>query len=464
MRPRPSASGAEAGSAPARTPGRRPDGSGARRWRLIERCCGGVLLAGAMLPLLVGCGSADRAIPTAQASPPGLCRLGPDDGPPLADRGIGGAGAPTAIADRGIGGTGAPLRIADRGIGGTGIVAVITGFASICLGGVEVALDPGVPVTRDGQTIPAADLRAGQLAIVEASGAGAALSARSVHVRQEVSGPVEAVGTDGSLRVAGQPVQITPTTFGDRRLLVGQWVGVSGLRGPDGVVQATRLDLRAPGEVLVRGQAVLTDGRARIGGLELRPVQPMETGGFVTAIGRYRGGSLAEARVEPDRLAADPGAAFPATTRRILVESYAMAGQGGLRLGPGAVVPAAGGLGGAAPQRAVVELQRQPGGGVRATGWRPEGPGPASAPAAGPAGFGHALGGSATSGMARQPAPVPRRMPAGMGAASGRRVPGGNVAPQRGMEPRPPISPPDSPVGPSGPPPGDAGRGPPRPR
>ncbi|MBV8397362.1 MAG: hypothetical protein JOZ17_01325, partial [Acetobacteraceae bacterium] len=69
-----------------------------------------------------------------------VCRVGPDGGPLLSDRGIGGTGAafkvPPAVADRGIGGTGAafaPSNWADRGIGGTGIIGVITGFASVCL-------------------------------------------------------------------------------------------------------------------------------------------------------------------------------------------------------------------------------------------------------------------------------------------------------------------------------------------
>lgn len=361
-------------------------------------------------------GACAASVPPPMTTAAGLCRLGPDDGPPLADRGIGGTGAPIAIADRGIGGTGAPARIADRGIGGTGIVAVITGFASICLGGVEVALDPAVPVTLDGQPIAPSALRAGQLAVIDAAGSGMALAARSVELRQEVSGPVEAVGTDGRLRVAGQPVQLAATTLGERHPVVGQWLSVSGLRGPDGVVQATRLDRRAPGEVLVRGQATLRDGRLRIGGLDLQPNGPVEASGFVTATGRYRAGALADARLQPDRLASDPAAAFPATTRRILVESYAVAVAGGVRLGAGPLLPGEAGLGAAAPRRAVVEFERQPGGGFRATGLRREGPGPALSMGADRSG-----GPGGMPGHAGQPAPVPGSGPirdGGRGAAA----------------------------------------------
>lgn len=364
-------------------------------------------------------GACAASVPPPITTAAGLCRLGPDDGPPMADRGIGGTGAPIAVAERGIGGTGAPARIADRGIGGTGIVAVITGFASICLGGVEVALDPAVPVTMDGQPIAASGLRAGQLAIIDAAGHGNTLAARSVELRQEVSGPIEAAGTNGRLRVAGQPVQLTPTTLGERHPVVGQWVSVSGLRGPDGVVQATRLDRRQPGEVLVRGQATTSDGQLRIGDLTLQPDRPVAANGFVTATGRYRAGALADARMQPDPLATDPAAAFPVTTRRLLVESYVVAGQGGLRLGPGPVLPGVAGLGPAGPRRAVVEFERRPGGGFSATGLRQEGPAPIGTigPEHGGPGGASRLGG--------QPAPVPHGGPSQDGARMAGRPDGG---------------------------------------
>ena len=59
--------------------------------------------------------------------------------------GIGGTGA--VAARPGLGGTG----ISEGGIGGTGIVGVITGFASICVNGVEVQFDASTPVMDNGQ-------------------------------------------------------------------------------------------------------------------------------------------------------------------------------------------------------------------------------------------------------------------------------------------------------------------------
>ncbi len=95
--------------------------------------------------------------------PGSVCHVGPDGGP---------VGGPAPVAERGIGGTGAPVSMvmtagqtvvpaaagqaakgdamADRGIGGTGIIGVVTGFASICVNGLEVQYDNTVPVDIDG--------------------------------------------------------------------------------------------------------------------------------------------------------------------------------------------------------------------------------------------------------------------------------------------------------------------------
>ena len=82
----------------------------------------------AALVLVAAVAACGRPAPPARpeasvAADPAVCRVGPDGGPQLADRGIGGTGAPVLETDRGIGGTGGP-QLADRGIGGTGIVGV----------------------------------------------------------------------------------------------------------------------------------------------------------------------------------------------------------------------------------------------------------------------------------------------------------------------------------------------------
>ena len=324
--------------------------------------------AATLLLLAASCtGPQSEPRPVAGAAP--ACRVGPDGGP------VGGR-----IADRGIGGTGAPL--ADRGIGGTGIVGVITGFGSVCVNGQEVGLDGATPVAVDAAGSDASALRAGQLAVVEAGGANGSLLARSVLVRHEVSGPVESA-TPGRLRVAGQDVTLTEETWVVRPPAVGDWVAVSGLVRPDGVVEATRVDPRLPGPVLVHGVLRRENGRLRIGALPVAPVPATAAlvGQEVTASGVLLGAELQPDTIEPDRLLADPGGYFGAGVTALLVEGFVGAEGGRVRLGP-AILPAASGFFVAVPGRAVVAFSRGTGGWFDAVSAGSNAPG-ASTPAPG---------------------------------------------------------------------------------
>ena len=172
--------------------------------------------------------------------------------------GIGGTGAPIRsdnssvqpLAVRpGIGGTGA----AEGGIGGTGIVGVVTGFASICVNGVEVHFDTSTPVSVDGVPTSLGDLAVGQVVAVQAVGVGDELSARSIAVMHAAVGPVGAVDSmTGQLQVLGQSVRVA-----DKAMLSGlkpgNWVQVSGYRMLSGEVAASRVESIAP-----RAQAQVT--------------------------------------------------------------------------------------------------------------------------------------------------------------------------------------------------------------
>jgi hypothetical protein len=373
---------------------------------------------------------------TATVSPV-ACRVGPDDGPVLGDRGIGGTGAAsgsTRTADRGIGGTGAAsgaARSADRGIGGTGIIGVVTGFASVCLDGREVGLGDTVPVSVDGEPASAAALRAGQLAAVGASGPGTALQARSVAVRHEVSGPVEAIEADSTLRVAGQRVAASGDTWGERAPRPGEWVAVSGLRRADGVIVATRIDRRAPGGLVTVHGLLLAgpDGTLRIGDLEVRPAAGIPVaapGQYATAFGRYRdGGVLLAEDVAPDVLAENPAAYFGGSVGVVIVEAYASIGEGRVRFGHGREFPASPNLGPFAPGRAIVELERRGAGAFVATAVREGGSG--------------RLGGRGGAGLqpGGVPGSVPRSGPAGgpIGARGGLGPGSGPDASPRGQAP-----------------------------
>ena len=324
-----------------------------------------------LMGLLAACGpTTPPSGPQTVAPAPAMCTVGPDGGPAMADRGIGGTGAPLREADRGIGGTGSPL-LASGGIGGTGIVAVITGFASVCLAGQEVSLPPDVPVSIESQPASPNALRAGQVAAVEAVGTGGGLSAARIAVRYEVSGPVEAATAD-TLRVAGQHVLLEPQTWGVRPR-VGDWVSVSGLRRPDDTILATRVDRREPGEVMVRGMLRDDSGTLRLGALNLQPAPGLAalSGQEVTAVGTLASEVLVPTSIVPDVLAMDPAAFFGPAVGTFYVEGFAVIEGGRLHLGR-ASLEAAPGLSLGPGSRAILRLERA-GGGLRAVGFGPRG-------------------------------------------------------------------------------------------
>jgi hypothetical protein len=291
--------------------------------------------------------------------------------------------AGTRASDRGIGGTGAPAEgpeISDRGIGGTGIVGVITGFGSVIVNGLEVAYTASTPLTVDGVSGMDATLSVGQLATIVASD-GHGLHAVSIDVRHEVSGPVTSVSPNGvspggvipggvtpgagtggrMLVVAGQRVAMDSATDGLRTVRPGDWVAVSGLRGPDGVIAASRIDQRVPGTVLVRGVAVSTTGGWQIGDLSILPPNGVSIapGATITARGTLVDGRLSVTAADPDVLSSDPAAFFGSHVRRMVIESYVSGADGRVRLGRGLFATAAQGIVvPAGEHRAIVQFER----------------------------------------------------------------------------------------------------------
>ena len=303
--------------------------------------CGSALVA-----LLASCTPAPRpptpAVGAAAAAP--VCRVGPDDGPPVAERGIGGTGAPA-------------IQLAERGIGGTGIIGVVTGFASICLAGREVALPAGVPIEIGGVPADPRALRAGQVAAIEASGDGGTLTARRIAVRYEVSGPIEFVTAD-RVQVAGQTVLLGPDTWLRTPPALGQWVAVSGLRNAAGAVVATRLDLVSTRTVLIHGIIQRTDGQYHLGTLPLQPppADLLVPGLPVSVTGVYDDAGFQAASVTRDLLVADPGAYFGNYTSNFIVEGYPQPISGQIPFGTQSFAPASSRPVG--PDRSIATFQR----------------------------------------------------------------------------------------------------------
>jgi hypothetical protein len=170
-------------------------------------------------------------------------------------------GAPAWACDPGgIGGTG----IDPGGIGGTGqraeaelgVLGVITGFASICVNGIEVHYDAATPVSMNGQPASAGALGVGQVVAVRAVGSGTQARAREIDIVDAAVGPVTAVEIAGELlQVQGRRVRVgASTVLGgglSREQLAAAQPGarmrVSGLSDANGVIVATRLEPAAPG-------------------------------------------------------------------------------------------------------------------------------------------------------------------------------------------------------------------------
>ncbi len=170
------------------------------------------------------------------------------------DSGIGGTG----VHDGGIGGTGNVERggiggtgnmAQDSGIGGTGIVGTITGFASVCVNGVEIHYDPSTPISVDGRSSTLRDLAVGQIIAAHAVGTDREFTARNIAIIHATVGPISSFNSETrQMYVLGQTIQIGQSKELEHlsSLRAGDWVQVSGHRLPGGIVMASRIESIAP--------------------------------------------------------------------------------------------------------------------------------------------------------------------------------------------------------------------------
>jgi hypothetical protein len=175
---------------------------------------------------------------------------------PVRQEGIGGTGHYVPLD--GVGGTGR-----SEGLGGTGaplitqemtVVGVITGFASVCINGLEIHFDDSTHVVIDDNKTDLEVLRVGQIAQVEIDKIKGRLTASAMEVHHEVIGPVEAIEKNaGVAYVAGQRIKISSETAGINidEISRGDNVRVSGFRLERNEILVTRLE-PAGEEVMTR--------------------------------------------------------------------------------------------------------------------------------------------------------------------------------------------------------------------
>lgn len=310
------------------------------------------------------CGHSDSPV-NPQAAAPGIGGTGDTALRP----GIGGTG--DVALKPAIGGTG----IDNGGIGGTGIVGVITGFASICVNGIEVHYDESTPVNDNGQTVNTGVLAIGQVVVVKAKGQGDELQAETIALQHLAVGPVERVDTArNEVRVLGQTLRWSGEPGTLSALKPGQWVRVSGLRMSDGSIDTTRLQpippqaqaqLTGPADhgaegTLRIGETTVQTGR--LGFLEgLRAWRAALNGQEVQVQGIWDGKQLVATgmQLQPTRTTMGP-------VERVVVEGYIKAAStDGLDIGQGRMA-----LGAQVSARQRAELREDREQRVRVTGVR----------------------------------------------------------------------------------------------
>lgn len=177
-----------------------------------------------------------------------------------ANGGIGGTGMPAEHG--GIGGTGAPIasnRLLpdDGGVGGTGIVGVITGFASVCVNGIEVHYDSQTPVSFNGKPAKLSDLAVGHTVVMKVDHVGGQMRARAIGGFDVIAGPIDKFDASRQqLQIMGQNARIDKAILPDSSALAsGSEVSISGHRLGSGEIIATRVDpIHSSGTVSTLGQ------------------------------------------------------------------------------------------------------------------------------------------------------------------------------------------------------------------
>jgi hypothetical protein len=247
--------------------------------------------------------------------------------------GMGGTGAVAGNgtdATGGMGGTGIVAELTPGfnaagtgGMGGTGIVGIITGFASVCVNGIEVHYDNRTPVAVNGQAAATRDLAVGQMVLVHAGMANGQMRATGIGAIDAVRGTVTSVNVlTREMLVMGQTVRIANAAGADiASINPGASVRVSGLRTEGGIIVASRVDAApAGGAASLLGIVSSVDGNSAIvhgTRVNLPPRTQMTVGTEVFVSGQWNGSTLQASRVE-----AQPVANAIARTERAIVEGY----------------------------------------------------------------------------------------------------------------------------------------------
>ena len=242
-------------------------------------------------------------------------------GAPLENGGISGTGA--KVLDGGIGGTGA--KVVDGGIGGTGdkvlvyallphdaqgdiaVMGVVTGFASICVGGEEVQYESNTPIFDNGKKAKLADLAVGKTVMLKVDKVAGNLHAKVIGLFNMVSGPI--TGLDNArqqLKVMGQTVKVNHNVMQQLAKVNPNAIAqVSGFRLDNGNIVATRIDLSPNSKANANTIGMVTsvgNDNFVVNGTKVRAnklaLQQIKVGNEVHVSGDFSNGSLQANHIE----------------------------------------------------------------------------------------------------------------------------------------------------------------------
>jgi uncharacterized membrane protein YgcG len=284
------------------------------------------------------------------------------------DAGIGTGGTgQTQIGTVGTGGTG---KVPDVGSGGTGIVGVITGFASVCVNGIEAEFDARTTVSENGKPSSSQHLRVGQVVEVLAVGKGERVYAKSIHVRDVMLGPVTRVDpVNRRIDVMNQPVRWNTAVIAganNRPLSVsevkpGQFVRISGFRATNGEILASRIETAPVGAVRMTGTVnEVTRGQFSVNGLRVshRGREEFSAAAEVSVEGTWQGSGIRADRVQTNSspfagktdfvsvqgVLGDVGGKWRVGSSRLALDTNTVVEGGGRDLQPGELVQVEGTL------------------------------------------------------------------------------------------------------------------------
>ncbi len=233
--------------------------------------------------------------------------------------GIGGTGR-TNDGSGGIGGTGAPLADGRS----MGIVGVVSGFASVCVNGVEVHFDESTAVNDNGEQSSLQTLAVGQIVSIEATKTPKGLQAKDIAILHALQGPISKFQNGGkSIQVLGQTVTLSPNTRigGNAGLAVGQMVKISALTGANGQLFATRVQpASGPIQAGVLGKVITQGKKTLVNGV---PVSGTVNADAAAIKGSWNGNALVVTGSLPD-----PTYRFKNKVDRLLIEGLVQSSDG----------------------------------------------------------------------------------------------------------------------------------------